>query len=145
MARLTTLLLGLVIAAAPALGAQSAPALPRASNGADPNDWQSWFAAGMHTFDNRDARRYLEWAHRLNPARPEPVYGMWMAGREKEDSLHLLSLLLDPFMYHARVQRFAMPSRGPRTNDAEAGWNALIAGDYHAAASDFQAWTAMHP
>lgn len=69
-------LLALALAAAP--GAAQAPDLPE---GADRNDWESWFDLGQSVFVRfpEQARAAFDWAARLDPTRAEPQLGRWAA------------------------------------------------------------------
>jgi tetratricopeptide (TPR) repeat protein len=64
------------------LGAQSLgsePPRPPLPSGGDPNDWESYFDAGVKLFmqDATRAGAHFDWAARLDPSRAEPYFARW--------------------------------------------------------------------
>ena len=84
MRRLTLLALAALLGAAPAVHAQKdqkVPKRPKLTAGADTNDWQVYQQTGFALLRTRPdkAADAFWWAERLNPARAEPLYGLWVA------------------------------------------------------------------
>src|SRR5262245_62468857 len=58
------------------------PERPRLPRGADPNDWEAYYDAGIEILQKDDgsgAERAFIWASRLRPDRAEPLYARWIA------------------------------------------------------------------
>lgn len=101
------------------------PALPR---DADPNDWGAYFDRGVELLprDAAAADALFRWASRLEPSRPEPLYGRWVAFHLRDirrferyllddqrvlrnpaviaaDSLQAESLMRNPFVHRGLI------------------------------------------
>ncbi|HVG46096.1 MAG TPA: tetratricopeptide repeat protein [Longimicrobium sp.] len=89
---LTALVLSLSASAA---AAQRRPALPA---GADPNDWNSYYDRGLELLgrDGAAADELFQWAARLEPTRPEPLYARFVAFHLRDISRFGRYLLDDP-------------------------------------------------
>jgi tetratricopeptide (TPR) repeat protein len=78
-------------AAAAAAQPEHRPALP---SGADMADWNAYYNRGVMVLrsDPAAADALFRWASRLDPSRPEPLYGRWVAFhlRDKHRFLHYL-------------------------------------------------------
>ena len=63
-----------------ALGAQE-PRRPKLDREADPNDWRSYYMAGVKQLTVSPARsaEYFLWASRLSPSSAEPLHARWVA------------------------------------------------------------------
>lgn len=107
-----------------AAGAQARPALSAA---ADTNDWNAYYERGVELLRGNPAAadELFRWAVRLDPSRPEPLYGRWVAFHLRDkyrfmrylraddahslrdpavvaaDSLQLRAIALNPFFYRA--------------------------------------------
>jgi tetratricopeptide (TPR) repeat protein len=88
--------LGLSLAAALCLSSPAAaqvgpPALPA---GADTTDWNAYYERGVMMLRSAPAAAdaLFRWASRLDPSRPEPLYGSWVAFhvRDRNRFLHYL-------------------------------------------------------
>ena len=108
-------LLALSLLAASSLGAQEAPKRPKLDKDADPNDWRSYYMAGVKGLQVSPARsaELLWWASRLSPGSPEPLHMRWVAlslanprlleeeprpgSREEQLSQRIDSVLYDAF------------------------------------------------
>ena len=156
----TILLAALVLAAAAPLRAQAPPDLPR---GADPNDWESYFALGDRLFQRnpRQALAAFEWASRLDPTRAEPLLGRWATffaidqgswlaylERDREilnrpqvirnDSLHERAYVRNPFVHRGlEAALFAMLGRRLWWDDGTAAFMNYGEGDFRRAADLF--------
>lgn len=156
MRRLLTLALFLI----PALiGAQTAPKRPKLDKDADPNDWRSYYLAGVKGIQVNPSRsaELFWWASRLSPGSAEPLHMRWVAlslanprlleevpGRgspeerlsERIDSVLFAALEIDPFTHRqfSRLVYDAMP--GVWGNDAFTnGFLAYTEGRYDLAVS----------
>jgi tetratricopeptide (TPR) repeat protein len=74
----------LVVIALSLLGGSSSIAQdsrPRIAKGADPNDWEAYYDAGIKELDRdlRSADSAFAFASRLRPDRAEPLYARWVA------------------------------------------------------------------
>ena len=67
--------------AASALGAQDAAKRPKLDKDADPNDWRSYYMAGVKGIQVNPAKsaELFWWASRLSPGSAEPLHMRWVA------------------------------------------------------------------
>lgn len=63
------------------LSAQQAPARPKLGKDADPNDWRSYYVAGVKGLQVNPSRsvEHFWWASRLSPGSAEPLHMRWVA------------------------------------------------------------------
>ena len=75
--RRATVALAVAIAFAGQARAQTIPAIAR---GADPNDWEAWYDAGIQELNRDPSAAELAFIHasRLRPDRPEPLFARWI-------------------------------------------------------------------
>lgn len=94
----SVLLLALALVSAPLAGQE--PARPSLSRGADPNDWESYFAAGEARFVQfpAEAAAAFYWAARLDPTRAEPIFARWASFFAKDDGTWESYLNDEPFV-----------------------------------------------
>jgi tetratricopeptide (TPR) repeat protein len=64
-----------------ALSAQSAPKRPKLDKDADPNDWRSYYMAGVKRLpvNPSQSAELFWWASRLSPGSAEPLHMRWVA------------------------------------------------------------------
>jgi tetratricopeptide (TPR) repeat protein len=94
---------------------------PPAPRGADPNDWEAYYNAGVELLDrdSRAAEANFVWASRLRPDRAEPYYGSWIAfwARDFDRFPDYLrdddKVLRDPRVRHADSLRMIAFHRSP--------------------------------
>lgn len=72
--------IALLLVALP-LGAQQEAKRPKLEKDADPNDWRSYYMAGVKqlTVSPSQSSEYFLWASRLSPSSAEPLHARWVA------------------------------------------------------------------
>lgn len=75
------LLFAASLLAASSLAAQDVAKRPKLDRDADPNDWRSYYMAGVKGLQVSPAKsaELLWWASRLSPGSPEPLHMRWVA------------------------------------------------------------------
>lgn len=139
--RIALLVLGMTLAAAPAL-AQARPRLPK---DADPRDWASYLeCARRDDVAREEEQACLRWAHRLDPERADVPYVAWLKSRRKDATALEEARLLDPFINEARF--VALETKpGAITNPRKRAGGYLRSGDWLRASQDFARWLASSP
>jgi tetratricopeptide (TPR) repeat protein len=157
------LALSLALAAAVAAPLAAQPPGVELGRGADPNDWESWFALGDRLFQRqpRQAQAAFEWAARLDPTRAEPLLGRWATFFAQDqgswiaylqeddeilrrpqiirnDSLYQHAHIRNPFVHRGlEVALYAMLGRRLWWDDGMAAFMNYGEGDFREAAQVF--------
>lgn len=81
MPHMLRILLAASLLAVSTLGAQQAPRRPKLDKDADPNDWRSYYVAGVKGLQVNPAKsaELFWWASRLSPGSAEPMHMRWVA------------------------------------------------------------------
>ena len=118
----------LLVACSATAAVAQRPIRPPLPVGTDPNDWGSYFDRGVALLsqDGAAADEMFRWASQLDPSRPEPLYGHWVAFHVRDshrfeqylrddarvlrdpqvlaaDSLLLRALVRNPFVHRGLV------------------------------------------
>ena len=141
------------------LAAQQAPKRPKLDRDADPNDWRSYYMAGVKRLQVNPAQsaELFWWASRLSPGSAEPLHMRWVAlslanpklleeetrpGSDEErlswriDSVLYEAFAIDPFTPRQFTRLFYDAMPGDYRNDAfTKGFLAYSEGRYDLATS----------
>jgi len=121
------------------------PSLDRDAVQQDERDWRAYLACGIRTPTDRKGDACFYWASRLDPSRPEPYYAQWIFSLNTDTASLRTALLLDPFIFHARILVLEGRKPGIFTPRDRQTWTALEAGDYYNASRGFTRHLAEKP
>jgi len=113
------------------------PSLDRDAVLQDKKDWRSYLECVIRTPTDKKGDACFYWALRLDPSRPEPYYAQWMLSLNTDTASLRAALLLDPFIFQARVVAREGRKPGIFTPRDPKTWTALKEGDYYNASRGF--------